>query len=97
MTPRPPASGVPVRSALRPEITPLSEEQRRRAHSVLRRHGAACPGCGNSRRLAIGDALHLGFLFLDEAPDAYMLAVTCPRRSCPARRSGIVLRGGEFL
>ncbi|WP_217249651.1 hypothetical protein [Streptomyces sp. AC602_WCS936] len=90
------SSGAPVQPARRPDITPLDEEQRHQVHRVLRRH-PACPSCGNRRRWAVGDALPLGFLFLDEDQDAYMVALTCRRRGCPQPRTGIVMRAHDFL
>ncbi|MFD6327456.1 hypothetical protein ACFWOL_32585 [Streptomyces sp. NPDC058442] len=85
----------------RPEITPLDEEQRERVRRVLRRRRVACPSCGNRRRWAGGDALHLGFLFLDEDEDededAYMIAVTCRRRGCPRARTGVIVHRADVL
>ncbi|MFD5494448.1 hypothetical protein ACFYY3_05345 [Streptomyces sp. NPDC001812] len=86
-----------MRAAARPEITPLDEEQRKRVRRVLRRRRVACPSCGNRRRWTVGDALHLGFLFLDEDEDAYMIAVTCRRRGCPRPRTGVIAHRADVL
>lgn len=91
------SAGAPVRPAQRPEITPLDEQQRDRVRSALRRRRPACPNCGNRRRWSVGDALPLGFLFLDEERDAYMIGLTCRRRNCPSPRTGIIMRADDFL
>ncbi|MFI6808074.1 hypothetical protein ACIBO6_24145 [Streptomyces luteogriseus] len=90
-------AGDSLRPAQPPEITPLDEQQRDRIHRLLRRRRPACPSCGNRRRWTVGDALPLGFLFLDEEEDAYMVALTCGRRGCPRPRTGIVVREEDFL
>ncbi|MFE5598231.1 hypothetical protein ACFQ8O_03425 [Streptomyces coelicoflavus] len=81
----------------RPETMPLDARQRDRVRRVARRRHATCPSCSNRRRWTVGDALPLGFLFLDEAEDAYMVALICGRRGCPRPRTGIVVRAGDFL
>ncbi len=91
------AAASPTAAPRRPETVPLDARRRDRVRRVARRRHATCPGCANRRRWAVGDALPLGFLFLDEAEDAYMVALTCLRRGCPRPRTGIVLRAGDFL
>ncbi|MDR7299891.1 hypothetical protein [Haloactinomyces albus] len=81
---------------IRPEITVLSEEHKHRARRQLLRRRPACGGCGGGD-FQVGDALYLGFLFLHEDTDAYMVALTCTNPACPAAHTGITLRGSEFL
>ncbi|GAA4207841.1 hypothetical protein [Microbispora amethystogenes] len=78
------------------EIVPLGDEQRERVRARLRAGHGACPACG-SEDLGIGDALFLGFAFLSEPADAYMVGLTCPNPSCPVTYTGIRLRASEFL
>lgn len=76
--------------------TRLDEGQRRAVREKVEERGFACEGCG-SRSFEVGDALYLGFLFLSEERDAYMVALTCSNPGCGAPRTGIRLRGTEFL
>jgi hypothetical protein len=78
-------------------MMPLDAQQRDRVRRVARPRDATCPRCSNRRRWMVGDALPLGFLFLDEEEDAYMVALICRRRGCPRPRTGIVVRAGDFL
>lgn len=80
----------------RPDITVLGERQRERVRAGLRRSRLRCPSCG-TRKLDVGNALFLGFLFRSEDQDAYVVAVTCKNPTCPAPRSGIRLRGSDLL
>lgn len=74
----------------------LSEKQKQRVLKRIRERGFACGSCG-SEDFEVGEALELGFLFLSEEHDTYMVALTCRERDCAAPRTGIKLHGSEFL
>ncbi len=74
----------------------LGEGQKRRVLEKVGERGFACGSCG-SRDFEVGEALYLGFLFLDEDRDVYMVALTCKEPDCEAPRTGIKLREAEFL
>ena len=74
----------------------LGEGERRRVLERVRRRRLRCESCG-SEDFEVGEALYLGFLFLDEATDAYMVALTCKNPCCAGPRTGIRLHGVEFL
>lgn len=74
----------------------LNERQKRRVLERAGRRGFACPSCG-SRDFRVGEALHLGFLFLDERHGDYMVALTCENPGCGSPRTGIRLHESEFL
>src|SRR5699024_5496720 len=74
----------------------LSPKQRDRVRSRLVKRRNACGSCGNTE-FEIGKALYLGFLWLSEHTDAYMIALTCTNPECAAPRTGIRLREGDFL
>ena len=76
--------------------TRLDEIQKRRVLEKVRERGFACENCGWTD-FEVGEALYLGFLFLDEDTDAYMVALTCKNPCCAGPRTGIRLRGAEFL
>lgn len=81
---------------MRPETTVLADEQKKRVLGWLRRRRARCRACG-TKTFLIGDALFLGFLFLGAERDAYMIALTCTNRACPAPHTGVTLPESEFL
>jgi hypothetical protein len=81
---------------LRPELTALTEEQQDRVLGQVRRRHGTCRHCG-SDGFVVGAALYLGFLFLSEDSDAYMVALTCTNPTCPAPHTGIRLPGSQFL
>ncbi|GFG96957.1 hypothetical protein [Mycobacterium timonense] len=83
-------------SATRPELIDLQSVERDRVLELVAVKGGHCAGCG-AKDFAVGHALYLGFLFLDEDDDAFMVALTCRNGDCPAPRTGIVLAGNEFL
>ena len=89
VTPAPPA-------ARRTEVQALRPAEADRVRHILRVRRARCPACGG-RRFAIGDVLYLGFLFAAADLDEHMVALTCTRPGCPHPRTGIRLRGKEFL
>jgi hypothetical protein len=74
----------------------LSGKQKGRVLYRVRKRGFRCGNCG-SEDFEVGEALELGFLFLSEEHDTYMVALTCRERGCEAPRTGIRLRGHEFL
>lgn len=79
-----------------PDLTSLTEVQARRVLRQVRERQFRCPSCGG-QDLRVGDALYLGFLFVGEPTDAYMVALTCSRPKCPGARTAIRLHGREFL
>ncbi|WP_242474406.1 hypothetical protein [Tomitella cavernea] len=81
---------------VRPELTPLGQAERHRVLEQLRLREARCDACGG-HAFTVGDALYLGFLFLHSEQDDYMVGLTCADPRCPRPRTGIALRGGEFL
>ena len=81
---------------VRPEITCLTEEQRDRVRTELHRRRATCTACGH-RDFTVGDAMYLGFLFVNEDLDAYIVALACTNRDCPDPRTGIRLSESQFL
>lgn len=76
--------------------TRLDEAQKRAVLERVRERGFACESCG-SGDFEVGDALFLGFLFLSEERDEYMVALTCANPECRTPRTGIRLREAEFL
>lgn len=72
----------------RPELTTLTSTQKELARRQLRRRRYRCEGCGGNRFI-IGDALYLGFLFLRERTDSYLVALTCDQPGCAVPHSGL--------
>lgn len=87
--------GISSNDQRRPELVTLTEEEKRKVHAHLRARGWKCATCG-SRRTDVGDALYLGFLFLSEDSDAYMVALTCTRPQCSSPRDAIRLHRAQF-
>ena len=75
--------------------TTLDGNQKHRVLEKARERGLACEGCG-SKDFEVGDALYLGFLFLSENRDAYMVALTCKNPGGPDPRTGIRLHQLDF-
>jgi hypothetical protein len=90
-------SGARIDTAdtIRPELTVLTDEQKHRVLRQVRRRQGSCRHCGGEKFL-VGDALYLGFLFLSEDTDAYMVALTCTNPACSAPHTGIRLPESEF-
>jgi hypothetical protein len=88
-------SSLPSR-VRRPELSRLDRGQRERVRTLVRTRRLRCPVCGG-RRFEVGDALYVGFLFVDTELDEYMVALTCKNPSCPAPRTGVALHAAEFL
>ena len=80
----------------RPENKELDENQKRRVLEKVREQDFACGSC-SSNDFEVGEALYLGFLFLDEEHGTYMVALTCQEPDCEDPRTGIKLRESEFL
>ncbi len=78
------------------ELTTLDTAARQRVSEQIAAKGGYCECCG-ATEFDVGDALYLGFLFLDEDCDAYMVALTCRNPDCAKPRSGIVLPERDFL
>lgn len=74
----------------------LTGEQKRRVLVKTGERGVTCGSCG-SGDFEVGEALYLGFLFLSEAQDAYMVALTCKNPGCESPRTGIRLHELDFL
>lgn len=81
---------------VRPELVSLDQAERECVLKQVAAKGGHCEACG-STEFDVGDALYLGFLFLDEDEDAYMVALTCCNRDCPKPRTGIRLREKDFF
>lgn len=83
-------------AAVRPELVSLEASERDRVLEQVNTKAGYCEGCGGTE-FTVGRALYLGFLFLDEDSDAYMVALTCQNPSCPKPHTGITLRDKAFL
>ncbi|MCV7258072.1 hypothetical protein [Mycobacterium shimoidei] len=81
---------------VRPELVSLTPAERDAVTEQLTAKGGYCDACG-ATEFDVGDALYLGFLFLDEDDDAYMIALTCRNPDCPKPRTGIRLQEKDFL
>lgn len=81
---------------VRPELVSLNQSERDAVLEQVNAKGGHCEGCG-ATEFNVGDALYLGFLFLDEDDDAYMVALTCRNPDCPKPRTGIKLQEKDFL
>lgn len=74
----------------------LDDGEKRAVLEKVEERGFTCGSCG-SGDFEVGDALYLGFLFLSEDHDDYMVALTCRRPGCENPRTGIKLHEAEFL
>lgn len=83
-------------TAARPELIDMEAVARQRVSDLVRVRGGHCAACGGTE-FEVGQALYLGFLFLDEDNDAYMVALTCRNPDCPKPRTGIKLPEKDFL
>jgi hypothetical protein len=81
---------------VRPELVSLNLAERECVLKQVAAKGGHCEGCGGTD-FQVGHALYLGFLFLDEDEDAYMVALTCGNPDCAKPRTGIRLREKDFL
>ena len=80
----------------RPELIGLDAAARGRVVEQIAAKGGYCEACG-ATDFAVGHAMIMGFLFLDEDADTYMVALTCRNPDCPKPRTGIKLCGKDFL
>lgn len=81
---------------IRPELISLDAAARQRVLELIAAKGGHCEACG-AADFAVGDAMIMGFLFLDEDADAYLVALTCRNPECPKPRTAIRLSGNDFL
>ncbi len=81
---------------VRPELVSLDPDDRNRVLAHVTAKGGHCEACG-ATDFEVGHALYLGFLFLDEDDDAYMVALTCRNPECTQPHTGIRLRENDFL
>jgi hypothetical protein len=81
---------------LRPELVALDQAARERVLSQVAAKGGCCECCG-AKDFDVGYALYLGFLFLDEDLDAYMVALSCRNPGCAKPRTAIRLPEKDFL
>jgi hypothetical protein len=81
---------------VRPELIGLDPADRDRVLRVVAAKGGHCEACG-ATDFTVGHALYLGFLFLDEDDDAYMVALTCRNPNCAQPHTGIRLREKDFF
>jgi hypothetical protein len=65
----------------RPELIALDPTARERVSAQIAAKGGYRECCG-AKDFDVGDALFLGFPFLDEDTDAYMVAPTCRNPDC---------------
>lgn len=86
---------VTAADVTRPELIDMDHAARDRVSELVVVRGGSCAACGGTE-FAVGQALYLGFLFLDEDDDAYLVALTCRAPSCPQPRTAIRLRYKEF-
>lgn len=81
---------------VRPELISLDAVARHRVLEQIAVKGGHCEAC-DATDFAVGDALYLGFLFLNEESDAYLVALTCRNPDCPKPRTAIRLSDKDFL
>ena len=81
--------------AVRPELTSLVPVDRDRVLELVEAKGGHCERCDQTD-FEVGHALYLGFLFLDEDDDAYLIALTCRNPDC-GQHTAIRLCEKDFL
>jgi hypothetical protein len=74
----------------------LTASEQQRVLGKVEERGFTCGNCG-SGEFRVGEALYVGFLFLSEDRDNYVVAITCTNTDCRTPRTGIKLSGAEFL
>jgi hypothetical protein len=84
-----------LNAPVRPELISLVPADRDRVVAQVAAKGGHCETCDGAD-FEVGHALYLGFLFLDEDDDAYMVALTCRSPDC-GQRTAIRLREKDFL
>ncbi|OBF50390.1 hypothetical protein A5756_21295 [Mycobacterium sp. 852002-53434_SCH5985345] len=88
--------GASEQVGLRPELIGLDAVARQCVLDLIAVKGGHCEACG-ATDFAVGDAMIMGFLFLDEDADAFLVALTCRNPECPKPRTAIRLSGKDFL
>ncbi len=83
-------------AGIRPELVELDRAERDGVLQHVAAKGGRCEGCGGNN-FEVGRALFLGYLFLDEDDDAYLVALSCCNRECPTPRTAIRLAERDFL
>ena len=83
-------------SMVRPELISLKPSDCDRVLAQVAAKGGHCETCG-ATDFNIGHALYLGYLFLDEDDDAYMVALTCRNPECAQPHTAIRLDENDFL
>jgi hypothetical protein len=81
---------------VRPELVRLEPLARQKVLDEVAVKGGHCGSCGGID-FEVGCALYLGYLFLNEDSDAYMVALTCRNTDCTHPRTAIVLPERAFL
>ncbi|MBV8862787.1 MAG: hypothetical protein JO082_09330 [Mycobacterium sp.] len=81
---------------VRPELVDLDPADCDRVLAQVAAKGGHCQDCG-ATDFEVGHALYLGYLFLDEDDDAYMVALTCRNPECTQPRTAIRLHERDFL
>lgn len=81
---------------MRPELIALDPAACDRVRAQIAAKGGYC-GCCGATDFDVGDALFMGFLFVDSAGDEYMIALTCRNPECAKPRTGIILPEKSFL
>lgn len=79
----------------RPENIALTAQEQACVMERVAATGSVCHWCAGVD-FRVGDALPLGFLFLDEQPGTFMAALTCTNPSCPSPHTGITLHERHF-
>ncbi|HYY02229.1 MAG TPA: hypothetical protein VE908_22190 [Mycobacterium sp.] len=81
---------------VRPELITLHPADRGRVLMQVAAKGGRCEACG-ATDFNVGHALYLGYLFLDENDDDYLVALTCRNPECGQPRTAITLREKDFF
>ncbi|OBI72914.1 hypothetical protein [Mycobacterium asiaticum] len=79
-----------------PELIDLTDACRQRVSDQINAKGGYCESCAGTE-FTIGRALPLGFLFLNEDHDAYLVALSCRTPGCPKPRTAIALHHDEIF
>ena len=80
----------------RPELIGLDTVAHHRVLEQIAAKGGHCEACG-ATDFAVGEALYLGYLFLNEDADAYLVALTCRNPDCSNPRTAIVRVGAQVV
>jgi preprotein translocase subunit SecA len=80
----------------RPDLFELTQQEKDRVRTQLRRRRSRCGACGGSE-FEIGYGFYLGFLFVGEALENYMVGLTCQNPDCLAPYTGTTVRESQVL